>query len=166
MCGTARRGADALPTAQGTGGDYGPPAESGIQDGFFCLSNFGLAFCRRRYVAARSVEPYAHFAVTLTGDEWNRPVKLFDIRGGFAAPLCLLEGIVPKRRNSSYLSGRASAKGRLSLGLIPVIILIIFLLGGFSGRFGGYGYGYGHGGVGLIGIILIILVVLLLMGRI
>jgi hypothetical protein len=72
MCGTARRGADALPTAQGTGGDYGPPAESGIQDGFFCLSNFGLAFCRRRYVAARSVEPYAHFAVTLTGDEWNR----------------------------------------------------------------------------------------------
>ena len=47
-----------------------------------------------------------------------------------------------------------------------VIILIIFLLGGFSGRFGGYGYGYGHGGVGLIGIILIVLVVLLLMGRI
>ncbi|MGB8896976.1 MAG: hypothetical protein WCD13_22105, partial [Pseudolabrys sp.] len=25
------------------------------------------------------------------------------------------------------------------------------LLGGFSGRFGGYGYGYGHGGVGVIG---------------
>ena len=43
---------------------------------------------------------------------------------------------------------------------ILVIILIIFLLGGFSGRFGGYGYGYGHGGVGVIGIILIILVVL------
>jgi hypothetical protein len=43
---------------------------------------------------------------------------------------------------------------------------IIFLLGGFSGRFGGYGYGYGHGGVGIIGIIVIILIVLLLMGRI
>ena len=54
----------------------------------------------------------------------------------------------------------------MSLGLILVIILIIFLLGGFSGRFGGYGYGYGHGGVGIIGIILIVLVVLLLMGRI
>jgi hypothetical protein len=40
----------------------------------------------------------------------------------------------------------------MSLGLILVIILIIFLLGGFSGRFGGYGYGYGHHGVGLIGI--------------
>jgi hypothetical protein len=54
----------------------------------------------------------------------------------------------------------------MSLGLILVIVLIVFLLGGFSGRFGGYGYGYGHGGIGIIGIILIILVVLLLMGRI
>jgi len=27
----------------------------------------------------------------------------------------------------------------MSLGLILVIILVIFLLGGFSGRFGGYG---------------------------
>ena len=52
----------------------------------------------------------------------------------------------------------------MSIGLI--IILVIFLLGGFSGRFGGYGYGYGHGGIGVIGIVVIILVVLLLMGRI
>jgi len=44
----------------------------------------------------------------------------------------------------------------MSLGTILVIILIIFLLGGFSGRFGGYGYGYGHGGVGIIGVILIV----------
>jgi len=58
-------------------------------------------------------------------------------------------------------------KGRytMSIGLILVILLVIFLFGGFSGRFGGYGYGYGHGGIGVIGIILIILVVLLLMGR-
>jgi hypothetical protein len=53
----------------------------------------------------------------------------------------------------------------MSLGTILVIVLIIFLLGGFSGRFGGYGYGYGHGGVGALGIILIIVVVLLLTGR-
>jgi uncharacterized membrane protein len=53
----------------------------------------------------------------------------------------------------------------MSLGLILIIVLVIFLLGGFSGRFGGYGYGFGHGGIGVIGIILIILVVLLLMGR-
>jgi Na+/melibiose symporter-like transporter len=53
----------------------------------------------------------------------------------------------------------------MSLGTILVIVLIIFLLGGFSGRFGGYGYGYGHGGIGVIGVIIIILVVLLLTGR-
>jgi hypothetical protein len=34
------------------------------------------------------------------------------------------------------------------LGLILVIILIIALLGGFSGRFGSYGYG--HGGISAI----------------
>ncbi len=43
----------------------------------------------------------------------------------------------------------------MSISLILIIILVIFLLGGFSGRFGGYGYGYGHGGVGLIGIVII-----------
>jgi len=39
------------------------------------------------------------------------------------------------------------------------------LIGGFSGRFGGYDYGFDHGGIGILGIILIVLVVLLLMGR-
>jgi hypothetical protein len=54
----------------------------------------------------------------------------------------------------------------MSLGTILAIILIIFLLGGFSGRFGGYGYGFGNGGVGVIGAILIVVIVLILMGRI
>jgi hypothetical protein len=53
----------------------------------------------------------------------------------------------------------------MSLGFILVILLVIFLLGGFSGRFGGYGYGYGNGGVGILGTILIIVVVLMLLGR-
>jgi Na+/melibiose symporter-like transporter len=53
----------------------------------------------------------------------------------------------------------------MSLGTILAVFLIIFLLGGFSGRFGGYGYGYGHGGVGVIGAVLIVVVVLILMGR-
>ena len=53
----------------------------------------------------------------------------------------------------------------MSLGLILIIVLLIFLLGGFSGRFGGPGYGYGHRGNGLIGIILIIVVILLLTNR-
>ena len=53
----------------------------------------------------------------------------------------------------------------MSVGLILTIILIVFLLGGFSGRFGGYGYGFGHGGVGVIGTILIVVVILMLLGR-
>jgi hypothetical protein len=53
----------------------------------------------------------------------------------------------------------------MSLGVILAIVLIIFLLGGFSGRFGGYGYGYGHRGIGVLGIVLIIIIVLLFMGR-
>ena len=53
----------------------------------------------------------------------------------------------------------------MSLGTILLIILVIFLLGGFSGRFGGYGYGFGHGGTGVIGVLIIILLVLMLTGR-
>jgi hypothetical protein len=54
----------------------------------------------------------------------------------------------------------------MSLGLVLIIILAIFLFGGFSGRFGGYGYGYGNGGVGLIGVVLLVVVVLMVVGRI
>jgi Na+/melibiose symporter-like transporter len=54
----------------------------------------------------------------------------------------------------------------MSLGLILIILLVIFLAGGFSGRVGGYGYGYGHGGVGIIGIILIVVVVMFVLGRV
>ena len=45
----------------------------------------------------------------------------------------------------------------MSLGMILIIIVIIYLLGGFSGRFGGYGYGMGHSGMGLGGVILVVL---------
>lgn len=54
----------------------------------------------------------------------------------------------------------------MSIGTILIILLIIYLLGGFSGRFGGYGYGYGHSGIGVGGILLLIVVVLLFTGRI
>jgi Protein of unknown function (DUF3309) len=37
---------------------------------------------------------------------------------------------------------------------ILIIILVIVLLGGFSGRFGGYGYGYGYRGIGIVGAVL------------
>lgn len=54
----------------------------------------------------------------------------------------------------------------MSLGTILVIVLIVFLLGGFSGRIGGYGYGFGNGGIGIIGIILIVVLILAVTGRI
>lgn len=53
----------------------------------------------------------------------------------------------------------------MSIGTILLIFLIIILVGGFSGRIGGYGYGYGHTGVGVIGVLVIIVLVLLLTGR-
>ncbi len=52
------------------------------------------------------------------------------------------------------------------LGTILIVVLVVFLLGGFSGKFGGYGYGFGNGGVSVIGVVLIVVVILLLMGRI
>jgi hypothetical protein len=54
----------------------------------------------------------------------------------------------------------------MSLGLILVILVIIYLMGGLSGRFGGYGYGMGHSGMGLGGVILVVLLVLLLLHKI
>ena len=53
----------------------------------------------------------------------------------------------------------------MSIGTILIILVIIYLLGGFSGRFGGYGYGYGHSGMGLVGVILVVLLVLILLGK-
>ena len=71
-----------------------------------------------------------------------------------------------KRRGRADLySPRPLGENAMSLGTILVIILIIFLLGGFSGRFGGYGYGYGHSGMGLVGVILVVLLVLVLLGK-
>ena len=39
----------------------------------------------------------------------------------------------------------------MSIGLILVIIVVIALLGGFSGRLRGYGYGYVHRGAAIPG---------------
>jgi hypothetical protein len=53
----------------------------------------------------------------------------------------------------------------MSIGTILIILVILYLLGGFSGRFGGYGYGMGHSGMGLGGVILVVLIILLLLGK-
>ena len=53
----------------------------------------------------------------------------------------------------------------MSLGTIHIILVLLYLLGGWSGRFGGYGYGLGHSGMGLGTVILVILLVLVLLGK-
>jgi Protein of unknown function (DUF3309) len=53
----------------------------------------------------------------------------------------------------------------MSLGAILIIAVMIILLGGLSGRFGGYGYGTGHSGMGLGGVVMVVLIVLVLLGK-
>ena len=53
----------------------------------------------------------------------------------------------------------------MTLGTILIILVILYLLGGWSGRIGGYGYGLGHSGMGLFGVILIVVLVLVLLGK-
>src|SRR5512141_3343312 len=61
---------------------------------------------------------------------------------------------------------RVRGDSDMSLWTIVVIILVIALLGGFSGIGGGPFYGTGYYGGGGLGLVIIILVILLLMGRI
>lgn len=70
------------------------------------------------------------------------------------------------------LGGAADAHGpaaaredAVTLGTILIILVIIYLLGGWSGRIGGYGYGLGHSGMGIGGVVLVVLLVLLLLGK-
>ena len=53
----------------------------------------------------------------------------------------------------------------MSLGTILLIILIIALLGGFSGIGGGRFYGTGHYGGGALGLVLIIVLILVVLGK-
>jgi hypothetical protein len=53
----------------------------------------------------------------------------------------------------------------VSIGTIILIILVIALLGGFSGIGGGPFYGTGYYGGGGLGLIIVILLILLLLGR-
>jgi hypothetical protein len=48
----------------------------------------------------------------------------------------------------------------MSLGMILILIVVIYLVGGLSGRIGGYGYGMGHSGMGIGIVILVVLIIL------
>ena len=54
----------------------------------------------------------------------------------------------------------------MSVGTILLIILIIALLGGFSGIGGGPFYGTGYYGGGGLGLVLVIVLILVVLGRI
>jgi len=54
----------------------------------------------------------------------------------------------------------------MSLGTIILIILVIALLGGFSGLGGGPFYGTGYYGGGGLGLVIVIILILLVLGRI
>lgn len=54
----------------------------------------------------------------------------------------------------------------MSLGTIIVIVLVIALLGGFTGIGGGPFYGTGYYGGGGLGLVILILLILLVLGKI
>jgi Protein of unknown function (DUF3309) len=64
-------------------------------------------------------------------------------------------------------SDPVSPLGRLtvSLGTILLIILVIALLGGFSGLGGGPFYGTGYYGGGGLGLIIVVILILVLLGK-
>jgi hypothetical protein len=53
----------------------------------------------------------------------------------------------------------------MSVGTILLIVLVVALLGGFSGLGGGPFYGTGYYGGGGLGLILVIVLVLVLLGK-
>jgi hypothetical protein len=86
--------------------------------------------------------------------------------------------LAPETRELSEFRFVSPAEGRatvpaagleerfMSLGTIILIILVIALLGGFSGIGGGPFYGTGYYGGGGLGLVIVILLILLLLGRI
>jgi hypothetical protein len=69
-------------------------------------------------------------------------------------------------RLSFHPNAHAKRRESMSIGTIVLIILVIALLGGFSGVGGGPFYGTGYYGGGGLGLVIVILLILILLGRI
>jgi hypothetical protein len=69
-------------------------------------------------------------------------------------------------RKAEQCAGCHGEETIMSIGTIILIILVIALLGGFSGVGGGPFYGTGYYGGGGLGLIVVILLILVLLGRI
>jgi hypothetical protein len=90
--------------------------------------------------------------------EKKRSVHYRGESGTFIVPMCC------SAAGSKQTAQRAEERF-MSLGTIILIILIIALLGGFSGIGGGPFYGTGYYGGGGLGLVIVILLILLLLGK-
>lgn len=68
-------------------------------------------------------------------------------------------------RQGIFALASQSESDLMSVGTVLLIILIVALLGGFSGIGGGRFYGTGNFGGGGIGLVLVIVLVLVLLGK-
>ena len=66
---------------------------------------------------------------------------------------------------TEWVPNRLFLRGRRTTCAVGLIILVIALIGGFSGVGGGPFYGTGYYGGGGLGLVIVILLILLLMGR-
>jgi hypothetical protein len=67
---------------------------------------------------------------------------------------------------NDWPAGATEERESMGIGTILIIILVIALLGGFSGFGGGPFYGTGYYGGGGLGLVLIIVIILVVLGRI
>lgn len=70
-----------------------------------------------------------------------------------------------KHVRDSDVATKPQREIEMSIGTIILIILVIALLGGFSGIGGGPFYGTGYYGGGGLGLVIVILLILLLLGK-
>src|SRR5665647_1212885 len=70
-----------------------------------------------------------------------------------------------RRSESAIATDPSKGDSDMSLWTIILIILVIALLGGFSGIGGGLFYGTGYYGGGGLGLVIVVLLVLLLLGK-
>jgi hypothetical protein len=117
--------------------------------------------------AAAEVSPFASNAFEIPRDREQAPLHddSQKLLAPLAAQLTFWTRLCMKSGAADFPPAARFLEGAMSLGLILIILVIIYLLGGFSGRFGGYGYGMGHSGMGIGGVILVVLLVLLLLGK-
>jgi Protein of unknown function (DUF3309) len=104
--------------------------------------------------------------VTACNSTFSGKKRALNKRDGNLRELFGFPFVFPADGSATSAHCRAGRKCYMSIGTIILIILIIALLGGFSGIGGGPFYGTGYYGGGGLGLIIVILLILLLLGRI